>query len=128
MRKLERRNMSDAELQILLEGFDEEFFDGRIRKQRGQVKARFVPSKELNKANKDYDADAGFRPRTNEILIDEMYSRSEPLTCILLLHEMAHAVLEGSYKGHPSRNPGHGMVYQAELFRLFHAGAYDSLI
>jgi hypothetical protein len=57
-----------------------------------------------------------------------MYARSESIACILLIHEMAHAVLEGIYFGHPSHNPGHGMIYQAELYRLFLAGAYDGLL
>ena len=45
---------------------------------------------------------------------------------VVLLHEMAHLSLP-EYAGYPSEG-GHGMRFQAELVRLFNAGAYDNLL
>jgi hypothetical protein len=63
-----------------------------------------------------------------EIWIDEAYKRSMVVSNILMLHEMAHAALDKVYVGYPGRNEAHGMVYQAELWRLIHTGAYDDLL
>jgi hypothetical protein len=115
--------LNDAGLQMLFEGFSEVFFYGRIAPG---VKARFVASKLLK--NRRQKSDARWCPLEREIHIDEVYARSEPMTAILLLHEMAHAALESTYVGQPTDDPGHGMIYQAELYRLFHAGAYDGLL
>jgi hypothetical protein len=52
----------------------------------------------------------------------------QSLCYLVLLHELAHAYLEvQGYKGYPG-DGGHGMRFQAELDRLYHAGAYDSLL
>jgi hypothetical protein len=115
--------LNDAGLQLLFDGFSEVFFAGRIAPG---VKVRFVASRFLK--NKKQQSDARWVPCIREIHIDEMYARSEPMTAILLLHEMAHAALESTYVGQPTDDPGHGMIYQAELYRLFHAGAYDGLL
>ena len=125
MKKSNLDQLNDSGLQLLFEGFNEIFFNSRIAPG---VKVMFVPSRQLKKANRKYLADASWKPSTREIHIDKMYARSEPMTCILLLHEMAHAVLESTYIGHPDDDPGHGMIYQVELHRLFMAGAYDGLL
>ena len=55
----------------------------------------------------------------------EMKRAGEPLILVILLHEMVHADLEyRGYRGYPYEG-GHGMRFQAELVRLFNAGAYD---
>ena len=120
-----RRHLVDFELQILFDGFNDVFFHNRISKG---IKAKFVSSKILEKLSKAGPAHAAWRPAEREIWIDKTYNRSENMCSILLLHEMAHAALEGTYVGHPTKNPGHGMIYQAEIYRLFMAGGYDGLL
>ena len=109
----------------MYQGFNEVFFDNKLPRY---VKVMFVPEKMLRKINKYHEADAAWRPGDGEIWIDVIYARSESVALQLLLHEMAHVKLEGTYYGHPTKNPGHGMIYQAELYRLFHAGAYDGIL
>jgi len=124
--KREKRHiLKEKDMQILFHGFNETFFGNRINRT---VKVRLVSPAQLRKINKYHEADAAWRPAVNEIWIDSTYGRSESIACLLLLHEMAHAALESTYVGHPTHNPGHGMIYQAELFRLFMAGAYDGLL
>lgn len=124
--KYEKRHiMTDEDMAVLYEGFNETFFSSRLPRY---IKVRFVPSSKLKKINKHHEADAAWRPGVGEIWIDKIYARSEAVCCTMLLHEMAHAALEGIYTGHPGHNPGHGMIYQAELYRLFMAGAYDELL
>jgi hypothetical protein len=108
----------------MFDSLRETFFDNRIAPG---VEVRFVPSKQL-KVDKKNGSDAVWNPGTREIHIDEMYARSEPMTAILLIHEMAHAALEPTYVGQSSGEGAHGMIYQAELVRLFNAGAYDGLL
>ena len=120
-----RYNLKDSDMTLLYKGFAEVFFENKLPRY---VKVRFVPEKMLKGVNKHHEADAAWRPAVGEIWIDEIYRRSESISCQLLLHEMAHVKLEGTYFGHPSKNPGHGMIYQAEIFRLFMAGAYDGLL
>ena len=109
----------------MYQGFNEVFFDNKLPRY---VKVMFVPEKMLRKINKYHEADAAWRPGDGEIWIDVIYARSESVALQFLLHEMAHVKLEGTYYGHPTKNPGHGMIYQAELYRLFHAGAYDGIL
>ena len=123
--KKKRQVLTNEDLAVLFTGFNQTFFDSRINRT---VKVRFVSSGKLRLINRRHDIDAVRCPTTNEILIDRIYARSESIACILLLHEMAHAALESTYVGHPTNNPGHGMIYQAELYRLFMAGAYDGLL
>jgi len=117
--------MTEKDMAILFEGFNKEFFDAKIWPP---VKIRFVSQKEMHKITSHESADATWRPHAHEIWIDEIYRRSESICCLLLLHEMAHAVLESTYVGHPGRHRGHGMIFQAELYRLVRAGAYDGLL
>jgi len=51
----------------------------------------------------------------------------ESYVAIVLLHEMAHAYLDNDYKGYP-KDGGHGSRFQAEMWRLIMAGAYDGLL
>lgn len=124
--KFEKRHiLSDSDMKVLFDGFNNTFFGGRINPA---VIVLFVPSSKLRNINKHHEADAVWRPQLNQIWIDKLYARSESVAAVLLLHEMAHAALESTYIGHPNSNPGHGMIYQAELYRLFMAGAYDGLL
>jgi hypothetical protein len=120
-----RHYMTDKDMTLMYRGFNEVFFDNRLPRY---VKVRFVPEQMLRNVNKHHEADAAWRPALGEIWIDQVYARSESIALILLLHEMAHVKLEGTYFGHPSKNPGHGMIFQAEIFRLIMAGAYDGLL
>lgn len=124
--RFEKRHiMSEKDMAIMFEGFNEEFFKGRLCPT---IKVRFVTEKHLRKANPREPADAAWRPGINEIWIDKVYARSESISCIILLHEMAHAALEATYVGHPGPHRGHGMIFQVELYRLIQAGAYDGLL
>ncbi len=124
--KFEKRHiMTEKDMDILFEGFNESFFDNKICPP---VKIRFVTEKAMRKVNSREAADAAWRPRLNEIWIDKSYRRSESICCLLLLHEMAHAALESTYVGHPGHHRGHGMIFQAELYRLIRAGAYDGVL
>jgi len=124
--RIEKRHfMTDSDMNLLFEGFNETFFASRLP---SYIRVKFKSPKYLKKINPHHEADAAWRPKLGEIWIDSTYARSESISCIMLLHEMAHAALEGVYVGHPSKNPGHGMIYQAELYRLFLAGAYDGLL
>lgn len=126
MKKLPKSNdLTEANLRILFNGFNSAFFNGRLNPC---IKVRLVSTARLRHVNKHHEADAMWRPQLDEIWLDKRYARSESYMCILLLHEMAHAALEATYIGHPCINPGHGMIFQAELYRLFHAGAYDGML
>ena len=66
----------------------------------------------------------------NEIIIDYTLARHPDLACIVVLHELAHCSLgvgDTEYKGIPPFFD-HGPRFQAELVRLFLAGAYDQLL
>ncbi len=63
----------------------------------------------------------------DEIVIDKDLRKHGDLASIILLHEMTHLSLGPSYRGYPS-DDGHGMRFQAEIVRLFEAGAYDGLL
>lgn len=115
--------LTEENAQVLFDGFNECFFHGRIS---SGVRVRFKSKAEMLKLSPE-GADACWRPGLGEIWVRDIYKESEQVFCILLLHEMLHAMLEGEYVGHPGRNRGHGMIYQVELWRLIRAGAYDDL-
>lgn len=54
--------------------------------------------------------------------IDDSLRNHPCLTNIVILHEMAHLKLGPSYL------EDHGMLYGAEIVRLFNAGAYEGLL
>jgi hypothetical protein len=75
------------------------------------------------------DSDGTFKFATGKITINEKLKGRNNLVLICLLHEMAHARLQHTYIGGTlGDDPHHGMIYQAELVRLFNAGAYDGLL
>lgn len=71
----------------------------------------------------------GYYDSVNKVIFLYSPLRDFPvLSCMVLIHEMAHAYLDlQDYKGYPS-DAGHGMVFQAELARLFKEGAYDGIL
>lgn len=124
--KGKRKPMTDKDLTAIFHGANIRFFGKSISPA---IKVRYVPQKELDKRSGDPEGcDAMWCPMLGEIWIDEAYKRSMIVSSILVLHEMAHAALDRTYVGYPGKNEAHGMVYQAELWRLIHAGAYDDLL
>ena len=124
MKKYKLDILNDSKLQYMFNCLNDTFFKGRIAPG---VRALFVPTRLLKRSKKNA-VDARWLSDIREIHIDAVYARSEPMSAILLLHEMAHAALDGTYIGQATDDPGHGMIYQAELVRLFNAGAYDGLL
>lgn len=62
------------------------------------------------------------------IFIDSRLRDFPNLSCMILIHETAHAYLDIlDYKGYPA-DTGHGMMFQAELARLIREGAYDGIL
>lgn len=108
------KNTTDERLQYEFDKLNERFFDNRLV----HIWARF----------EDIRPDGMYSVITKEIVIDSKLRQHFSLVCIVLLHEMAHANLDClGYRGY-LEDGGHGMVYQAELARLFQAGAYDGLL
>lgn len=61
------------------------------------------------------------------IEIHKDLQRHPDLMIVVLLHEMGHLKLSDDYVGMPT-TASHGMRFQAELVRLFKAGAYDNVL
>ena len=57
-----------------------------------------------------------------EITIHEDLRNHLDLAAVVLLHEMAHVSMGYDYSG------DHGMRFEAEMVRLFMAGAYDKIL
>jgi hypothetical protein len=124
--KPKRKPQTDRDLELMFHCINKQFFDAAINPA---IKCRYVSQKELDKRSTHEDgADAMWCPMIGEIWVDEAYKRSQAVSTLLLIHEMAHAALQDSYVGYPGNNQGHGMIYQAELYRLFHAGAFDDIL
>jgi len=94
------------------------FHDKIVLKEIG-----YLPTKKMPKnANGFYDG------HNKWIFLDSRLQDFPVLTCMILIHEMAHAYLDlQDYKGYPA-DAGHGMMFQAELTRLFKEGAYDGIL
>jgi SprT-like family protein len=109
------KKTTDKQLQKEFDELNERFFDYRLT----AIKIGF---------KKMIKTDGAFNCIDKEIKINDGLRNFPVLTSIVLLHEMAHADLDlRGYKGYQS-DGGHGMVYQAELDRLYKAGAYDGLL
>lgn len=74
--------------------------------------------------------DAHWEPTTRSIVVSEKLRNHDSLALICLHHEMAHAklALDGYVGGTVVKDRHHGMRFQAELDRLYKAGAYDGLL
>ncbi len=75
-----------------------------------------------------HNADGNYRTKENKIVIHPDLKEHDVLCSICLLHEMGHCKLVHYVGGTMSDDPNHGMIYQAELYRLFMLGAYDGLL
>jgi len=108
------KNTTDKRLQREFNKLNERFFDSHLT----HISVRF----------EDIKPDGMYSVVTKEVVIDSKLRQHFSLVCIVLLHEMAHANLDClGYRGYPE-DGGHGMLYQAELARLFQAGCYDGLL
>lgn len=115
------KKRTDKWLQQRMDIYNREYFNSAIP---SDIKTRF------GKTDKHHDAHYNFKRR--EIMIAKELNGHDTAVLIALLHEMAHAALEKhGYVGtahEPSQVSLHGMLFQAEIVRLFNTGAYDSLL
>jgi hypothetical protein len=101
------------------------FFNGEISPS---IKLGFMPNCGFEDRGEWVNVDAFYHEEDHAIMIDSHIAYSSSNVSIALIHEMAHAYLHlKGYKGY-SKDHGHGMMYQAEIARLFNAGAYDGLL
>jgi hypothetical protein len=108
------KNTTDKKLRQEFDKIDERFFDNRLDL--------------INVQFKDIAPDGMYNMNTGEITIDSKLRKHLTLVLIVLLHEMAHASLDlQGYRGY-REDDGHGMLFQAELDRLYRAGAFDGLL
>ncbi len=108
------KNTTDKKLQQEFDKLNGRFFDGRL----DDISVQF----------KNIGPDGMYHIGSKQITIDSKLRQHLSLILIVLLHEMAHADLDlRGYRGH-QEDGGHGMMYQAELVRLFQAGAYDGIL
>jgi hypothetical protein len=111
--------MTDRGLRKYFRVYNESYFDNKL------LSSTIV---EFGKTVKN--SDGNYRSKENRIVINQDIMEHDVLVCICLLHEMAHAklYLTAYCGGANNDDPHHGMLYQAELVRLFNAGAYDGLL
>jgi len=108
------KKTTDKKLQKQFDELNERFFGYRLEAITVQF-AKISP-------------DGLFNMRTKEIKLNDGLRKFPVLGLTVLLHEMAHADLDlHGYRGY-LRDGGHGMLFQAELNRLYQAGAYDGLL
>ena len=108
------KKFTNKELQKAFRRFNKDFFQKRIRIRSRHV--RFGNKKQCCNAE-------GICSKKNFIYINEELKKHPDLSFIVLLHEMAHAVLfEDGYVGY-GFDGGHGQRFYAELHRLYLAGA-----
>jgi hypothetical protein len=110
--------MKDSKLRWYFHNYNMQFFQGKLPPS---TPVFFVKNLKRCRTKCDglYSSDTG------AIKIEETLQDHESLAVICLIHEMAHAYV---YINGCNAFDDHGMIYQAELYRLFHAGAYDSLL
>ena len=110
--------MKDSKLRQYFNNYNTQFFQDKLP---STTPLFFV--KNLKRGRER--CDAMYSSTTGSIKIDESLRDHENLAVICLVHEMAHAYL---YIKGCSEFDDHGMIYQAELVRLFNAGCYDGLL
>jgi hypothetical protein len=110
--------MKDSKLKWYFNSYNLQFFQGKIPPT---TPVFFVKNLKMRRIK----CDGVYSSLTGSIKIHESLREHENLVVICLIHEMAHAYLDGKdCRGFDD----HGMMYQAELVRLFNAGAYDGLL
>jgi hypothetical protein len=109
--------MNDRKLQDEFEHLNNRFFHGKI------ILNYVGYSKKMPK-----DANGYYDSCRKTIFLDSRLQDFPNLSCMILIHETAHAYLDiQDYKGYPN-DAGHGMMFQAELTRLIREGAYDGIL
>lgn len=107
--------------------------DRQLRQEFNHLNDRFFQSKIVlnhvgytRKMPKDAN---GYYDSIHKVIFLDFRLRDFPnLSCMILIHETAHAYLDiQDYKGYPA-DTGHGMMFQAELARLIREGAYDGIL
>jgi hypothetical protein len=120
-----QRKRANKLLASMAHNFNHQFFGGRISPG---LKVQLSPQKVLGHRQ------AFFDPKSNSIHIHEIFADFHGPLALTLLHEMVHVDLQETYMGQvenfcESEQDGyHGMIFQAELVRLFKAGAMDGLL
>jgi hypothetical protein len=110
--------VKDSKLRWYFHNYNIQFFQGKIPPS---TPVFFVKNLKRGRTR----CDGLHEGVTGSIKIDESLREHESLAVIVLIHEMAHAYLD--IKG-CSDFDDHGMIYQAELVRLFNAGGYTGLL
>src|SRR5690348_6724843 len=106
--------MTNAELGKLYNLLNERFFGDKLPKDQRV-------SYSLLSDNDDGEFDG-------DIAIHKDLKRSDSFTTIVLLHEMVHLELTmDGYAGY-ERDGQHGLRFQARIWELVKAGAYDGLL
>lgn len=120
-----KRKRANRLLANMAENFNHHFFGSRLSPG---LMVQFSSQKVLR------NRQAFFDPVTNAIHIHEALADFHGLAALTLLHELIHADLQESYRGQitnfceSEQDSYHGMIFQAEIVRLFKAGAYDGLL
>lgn len=110
--------MNDRKLKTEFDHLNERFFRGKIVLNH----VGYAGKSMVKGASGAYFRDE------KKILLDSDLRKFPNLSCVILLHEMAHAHLElQDYSGYPM-DAGHGMRFQVELDRIYREGGYDGLL
>lgn len=119
---MKNRPRVEKKLNQMFRNFNSRFFDGRLNPG---IKVFATPEKCFEKRVKGF-----WSPTRNEIHIKQEYADDLGIAALILLHEMVHADLGSSYVGQElfCDDTDHGMIFKAEIVRLFKAGSYDNLL
>ena len=111
--------MNDRKLQNEFNHLNTRFFHDKIVLNRiGYISKSKMPN----------GADGYYHKDDKSIFLDSRLKDFPNFSCMVLIHELAHAYLEiQDYKGYPA-DGGHGMMFQAELVRLIREGCYDGIL
>ncbi len=115
-KKKRREPITTRELELAFEFHNEHFFGGKL----APPKVEFVSAKTLD----DKDGLTSVGEHGLVIQISSQLRHFPNLCMIVFLHELAHIAQWGT-----NTLPGaHGMIFSAEIVRLFNAGAYEGLL
>jgi Zn-dependent peptidase ImmA (M78 family) len=119
-----KKGTSNKRLREIFEILNERFFENKIPMR---LTVRFATDKEVEKSDGTHrDGRGMYRP--GEIFIHRNLRTHPDLATIVLIHEMAHAVLhEEGYIGY-KQDGGHSIRFHAEIDRLYKAGIFEGLL
>lgn len=117
MRK--RKVMTDRELELAFLFFNIHFFDAKLQKPNVIKFGRFTKHEDIERDGVLQENEKGA-----QIIIAEDLKYFGNMAILALIHEMAHLKLRTSM----TLPGGHGMIFDAEIVRLFNAGAYEGLL